>query len=322
VSFEVQSGRLCYGPLAQALEGALAYRDAGASAPSDGPSQPAAAPLEGGTVLMRNLNYSCRARNGTWTVSRVYQGHEPRLDDEGNRPAGQEKWTWYSQACTVLVSHVSVASQRLELVNRCVAVGYSLGNQHEDKSIMYVNRYDWSHHHHLPHSVRGVLSRGHIRIPKHVQEWMHGYTSNFCAVDAAQALPALEAVVASIQPTPKQEQPEQQLSEMSIADGGQPEKKPTDRILPLTVPSSSAAASAAAAAPSSACGALVALLGREYEIGTVHSKHHASLAVLAAPLCRAAHFPPLWRPRTMSPSSQAGSFSTRHPLPLMARNRS
>jgi hypothetical protein len=286
--------------LAQALEGALAYRSVGASAPSDGPSQPAAAPLEGGTVLMRNLNYSCRARNGTWTVSRVYQGRGPRLDDDGNRPAEGEKWTWYSQACTVLVSHVSVASQRLELVNRCVAVGYSLGNQHEDKSIMYVNRYDWSHHHHLPHSVRGVLSRGNIRIPKHVQEWMHGYTSNFCAVDAAQALSALEAVVASIQPTPKNEQPEQQLS-------GQPEKKPTDRILPLTVPSSSAAASATAA-PSSAYGALVALLGREYEIGTVHSKHHTrplcwrrfsalqlishlSMSSARCPLlCRLAHF--------------------------------
>lgn len=86
-----------------------------------------AGPIErppGGTILMHDFQYRLAARVGTWKVSRIFL----KGDHIG-----------------YVVYHSDVSP--IEFVRRAADVGISNRNDHDDKEIVYVNRYDWSWHH-------------------------------------------------------------------------------------------------------------------------------------------------------------------------------
>jgi len=81
-------------------------------------------PLVGGTILQNRYKYRVAARKGKWVVA--------RFSSTSGYVAG------------FVVHHQDVSAQ--ELLDRCKKVGISNNQGHEDKKIVYINRYDWSHH--------------------------------------------------------------------------------------------------------------------------------------------------------------------------------
>jgi len=256
VRFLVESGRVVFGPLAQAVEGALQPSNA-----VDTPYQKAA-PLQGGTILQRNLHYHAAATPGEWLATRVFSG--------GPTDQQYTEWCWSSRACTAIVCHAQYAGERSELLRRALAVGSSLQNAHADQCVQYVNRYDWGHHHTMPLPVQSIMARGRPRISEAVTAWGAGVVSNFCVVDAAAALPLLK----------------QRLSQVPQQDPNwSHDNLPPDvietlvRTAPVATDAEATSSSAAAATSSSLLpsGVLLALAGREYEVGwLIYDKADAS----------------------------------------------
>ena len=112
--FECKSGVLLWGQLHTVIEG---YLSSEYDTPQEQP-----APLEGGTILMRNYTYRVKAQIGKWDVLPIYSG---------------------SHSGYIVYHH---DADPISIVRECKFVGISL---HKNKRIKYINRYDWSYHHQL-----------------------------------------------------------------------------------------------------------------------------------------------------------------------------
>lgn len=125
LSFHCSSGELVWGQLHCICEGYFNGQhnryDTPQSVPEFG---------EGGTIKQRNYHYRCRAVKGDWQT-KFYQ---TRWDLESEP---------FKSGYVIYHSDHNPA----EILRRCVAVGFSLDQKHNDRSIVYINRYDWSHHH-------------------------------------------------------------------------------------------------------------------------------------------------------------------------------
>ncbi|CAF1226330.1 unnamed protein product [Adineta steineri] len=84
----------------------------------------------GGTIKQRYFNYRCRAAKGDWQA-KSYQTRDT-LEAE----------PFKSGYIIYNIHHNPV-----EILRRCATVGVSLYQTHSDRSIVYINRYDWSCHH-------------------------------------------------------------------------------------------------------------------------------------------------------------------------------
>lgn len=115
--FECKSGVLLWGQLHTVIEG---YLSSEYDTPQEQP-----APLEGGTILMRNYTYRVKAQIGKWHVLPIYSG---------------------SHSGYIVYHH---DADPISIVRECKFVGISLHGNHKNKRIKYINRYDWSHHHQL-----------------------------------------------------------------------------------------------------------------------------------------------------------------------------
>lgn len=76
-------------------------------------------PLEkSGTILCRGFNYRVKARKGKYKIYSRQGGYLYLIVHEGHREE--------------------------EIYERIEKVGFSMSNDHEDKDVVYINRYDWS----------------------------------------------------------------------------------------------------------------------------------------------------------------------------------
>lgn len=90
----------------------------------------------GGTIIQHPLRYRSAARNGKWKVRKIY-GDRYFAEDVGE-PKDHFGW---------IVYHEDV--DPLEALVRCSRItpvtGISLKNDHVDKDVLYVNRYNWAY---------------------------------------------------------------------------------------------------------------------------------------------------------------------------------
>ncbi|KAJ0393403.1 hypothetical protein ATCC90586_010211 [Pythium insidiosum] len=114
--FECSSGELLWGQVNTIIEG---FNNATVDTPS-GPKER----LTGGTIMQNNFSYRVAAKQGTWKVREVQVG---------------------DYAIVHVCHHESMDATRI--VQRVANVGISNAQQHGDKRIVYVNRYDWSWQH-------------------------------------------------------------------------------------------------------------------------------------------------------------------------------
>ncbi|KAJ3264484.1 hypothetical protein HK104_006465 [Borealophlyctis nickersoniae] len=120
-TFSITSGEILWGQYSTILEGADNTTRDGMAGPKE--------LLSGGTIRQSVYSYRTAARKGTWHVKRIYLNS----GTTGSYQAG------------FICHHESVSAT--DLVRRAAAIGISNGNNHPDREIVYVNRYDWGCHH-------------------------------------------------------------------------------------------------------------------------------------------------------------------------------
>jgi hypothetical protein len=125
LSFNCHSGELFWGQLHCICEGYFNRRSNQYDSPQSIPEI-----LPGGTIKQRLYKYRCRAATGDWQA-KLYR---TRLTLESE--------PFNSGYIIYNINHNPV-----EILRRCAAVGSSLDQTHHDRSIIYINRYDWSWHH-------------------------------------------------------------------------------------------------------------------------------------------------------------------------------
>ncbi|CAF2905685.1 unnamed protein product [Rotaria sp. Silwood2] len=126
LSFHCPSGELLWGQLHCICEGYFNRLHNRYDIPQSIPET-----LEGGTILQCSYQYRCRAAKGGWQA-KLYR---TRLTLESE--------SFHSSYIIYNIHHNPV-----EILRRCAAFGKSLYQSHNDHSIIYINRYDWSWHHH------------------------------------------------------------------------------------------------------------------------------------------------------------------------------
>ncbi|KAJ3031917.1 hypothetical protein HDV00_008088, partial [Rhizophlyctis rosea] len=133
-TFNITSSTLLYGHLTTLLHAHLF--------PSSPPLTPSTVPppLEGGTIMQHVFATRTPARNGKWKVSKVRE-NATEWGNWSDREEDFEDVGW-------VVYHEDV--DPVECMRRCAFVnkdrGISNGNQHVDKGVIYINRYDWGYH--------------------------------------------------------------------------------------------------------------------------------------------------------------------------------
>ncbi|CAF1226384.1 unnamed protein product, partial [Adineta steineri] len=77
----------------------------------------------------------------------------------------------------------------VEILRRCATVGFSLYQTHSDRSIVYVNRYDWSHHHDydFEHKIDKLLGIDRNK-PDHDFFWDSSFHSRIMIIDSDSAM--------------------------------------------------------------------------------------------------------------------------------------
>ncbi|CAF1690388.1 unnamed protein product, partial [Adineta ricciae] len=123
--FHCHSGELVWGQLHCICEGYFNGRRNQYDMPQSIPEI-----LGGGTIKQRSYKYRCRAVKGDWQA-KLYRTRLSLKDEPFN-----SGYIIYN-----------IDQNPVEILRRCAAVGYSLDQTHEDRSIIYINRYDWSWHH-------------------------------------------------------------------------------------------------------------------------------------------------------------------------------
>ncbi|KAG6555789.1 hypothetical protein Mapa_003030 [Marchantia paleacea] len=114
--FTCASGELLWGHLNTAIEGSMSEDlDTGG-----GPHES----LTGGTIVQHNFRYRAKARKGAWKVEPAFIGD------------------WH---IGYVCYHESVNG--LDILRQAAKVGISNSNDHENRDVVYVNRYDWGHWH-------------------------------------------------------------------------------------------------------------------------------------------------------------------------------
>lgn len=126
LSFHCLSGELLWGQLHCICEGYFNCLHNRYDIPQSVPE-----PLEGGTILQRVYQYRCRAAKGDWQA-KLYR----------------TRWTLESESFNSGYIIYNIHHNPVEILRRCATVGKSLHQSHSDRSIIYINRYDWSCHHH------------------------------------------------------------------------------------------------------------------------------------------------------------------------------
>ncbi|KAL8785623.1 MAG: hypothetical protein Q9213_003277 [Squamulea squamosa] len=126
-SFTIKSGILLWGQLHTVFAGSVDPTFQG-----NAEDQPAMLP--GGTIKQYPLRYRSAARNGQWKVRKIFSTKYC----EGVREAAKHfGWILYHEDVNAL-----------EAVERCDRItspsGLSHGNDHVDKDVLNVNRYDWA----------------------------------------------------------------------------------------------------------------------------------------------------------------------------------
>lgn len=125
-TFECKSGELLFGQMQCIAEG---MKNKG----HDGMKGPTPRPMDGGTIRQNDFQYRLAARVGQWKVSRVYVASREPSDTH-------EPWH-----IGYILHHIDVSP--IEYLDRACKVGISNGNGHDDRGIVYINRYDWGWHH-------------------------------------------------------------------------------------------------------------------------------------------------------------------------------
>ncbi|KAH8656017.1 hypothetical protein BGZ60DRAFT_567871 [Tricladium varicosporioides] len=101
--------------------------------------------LEGGTIRQYVYTYKSAARNGKWKVGRY--GSSCNTVDPLDPGAKKDRVGW-------VIYHSDIDPMGvLERVRGLAGTGpgaISNGNNHIDKDVLYIGRYDWSHHWHHP----------------------------------------------------------------------------------------------------------------------------------------------------------------------------
>lgn len=125
LSFNCVSGELLWGQLHCICEGYFNRLHNEYDTPQSVPEL-----LSGGTIKQRSYRYRCRAAKGEWQA-KLYRA---RFDSESE--SSDSGYIIYN-----------IHYNPTEILRRCAAVGQSLDQSHTDRSIIYINRYDWSWHH-------------------------------------------------------------------------------------------------------------------------------------------------------------------------------
>ncbi|KAL3690640.1 hypothetical protein R1sor_004291 [Riccia sorocarpa] len=115
-SFTCSSGELLWGQLNTVIEGSKSDH-------VDTPSGPHET-MDGGTIIQHSFRYRAKARKGVWKVERVFIG---------KRHVGY------------VCYHEEVSG--IDVLRQAAKVGISNSNNHNNRDIVYVNRYDWGHCH-------------------------------------------------------------------------------------------------------------------------------------------------------------------------------
>ncbi|KAF0978876.1 hypothetical protein FDP41_001946 [Naegleria fowleri] len=116
-AFECTSGEILWGQVQCMIRGSKTKAHDGVNGPTNSGFS--------GTILQSEFCYRAAARKGKWVVERF-------VNPEENWVGG------------FIIHHEDISGK--ELLERCATVGISLAQSHEDKQIVYVNRYDWSWH--------------------------------------------------------------------------------------------------------------------------------------------------------------------------------
>lgn len=134
--FECKSGVLLWGQLHTVIEGYFSNEyDTPLQQPVPIAKRSELFPLDGGTILARNYAYRTKAQVGKWHVLPIYSKSNNRKLHHG-----------------YIVYHHNV--DPISIVRECKFIGISLHNDHKNKRIVYINRYDWSYHHRLTDDTR------------------------------------------------------------------------------------------------------------------------------------------------------------------------
>ncbi|KAL3699103.1 hypothetical protein R1sor_017125 [Riccia sorocarpa] len=115
-SFTCSSGELLWGHLNTLIEGSKSDRVDTTSGPHE--------TMGGGTIIQHNFRYRAKARKGVWKVEPVLIGD------------------WH---VGYVCYHEDVSG--IDVLRQAAKVGISGANNHENRDIVYVNRYDWGHWH-------------------------------------------------------------------------------------------------------------------------------------------------------------------------------
>ncbi len=121
-------GELLWGQINTIVEGAN-------SAAHDSVSGPPSA-RTGGTIMQNDFHYRAAARVGEWKVKQALINGD-------------------------LVGYVihHADEDATEMLKECAKVGMSNAQTHDNKNIVYVNRYDWGHHHGGEDAVETALKK-------------------------------------------------------------------------------------------------------------------------------------------------------------------
>ncbi|KAF8076975.1 hypothetical protein FPV67DRAFT_1777345 [Lyophyllum atratum] len=169
-AFQCTSGELLFGQMQCIVEGMRNNSHDGINGPT--------LLEQGGTIVQHGFKYRVAARVGRWVVSRIY------LDDREPQDDNTEHWH-----IGYILHHEDVSP--VEYVLRASKVGMSNHNDHPDRAIVYVNRYDWSWHHGRRATINIAMgtSRPYTRSQTH--ELMGGRLIVF---DASQGETFIETV--------------------------------------------------------------------------------------------------------------------------------
>lgn len=122
-SFVCHSGKLLWGQLHCIVEGHLAN------------SSIVPSPVKGGTIIQHNFKYVVNAARGQWNVKDIIARSQ-------------------TEDVAGFIIYNKNSADPAEILKDCVKLGM---RSSRDKRIVYINRYDWSWAHEIPHEPEQLL---------------------------------------------------------------------------------------------------------------------------------------------------------------------
>ncbi|GLB42215.1 hypothetical protein LshimejAT787_1102300 [Lyophyllum shimeji] len=161
LAFHCTSGELLFGQLQCILEGSN-------HASHDAMTGPTRLPQGGGTIKQNKFKHRAAARSGRWSVSRIYLANRDQPQPGGHTDTYNAK----QRLVGYVLHHEDVSP--VEYVLRAAKVGMSDLNQHPDRGIVYINRYDWSWHHGEHYGINVALGPTRSYSVSQVKDLMGG----------------------------------------------------------------------------------------------------------------------------------------------------